>query len=94
MRLLRRVTQTRLTFGLGWCAALAAGYDPHMATDTKRRREQSQFGGLKRAKQQEKWVEELAQRVAEAEVTIPRSDSGEFDLREVVPRGASKSRRR
>jgi hypothetical protein len=68
---------------------------PHMATDTKRRSVQSQFGGLKRAKQQAKWVEELAQRVAEQEVTIPRSDSGEFDLREVAPRNvAPRARRR
>ena len=65
-----------------------------MATDTKRRSVQSQFGGLKRAKQQAKWVEEIAQRVAEHEVTIPRSDSGEFDLREVVKKGVAPRSRR
>ena len=73
----------------------AARYDLLMATDTKRRSAQSQLGGSKRAKQQAKWVEEIAQRVAEHEVTIPRSDSGEIDLREVVPRSvAPRARRR
>ncbi|MFT3841091.1 MAG: hypothetical protein QM723_29135 [Myxococcaceae bacterium] len=65
-----------------------------MATGTKRRSEQSQFGGAKRAKQQAKMVEEIAQRVAEHEVTLPRSDSGEFDLREVVRRAAVPRARR